>query len=159
MPSKIKRGKVDRGFEREGYWFIRPDDGGEDVFASHVDVCAARESNATLAVGQRVTFRISDPGIDGKVQALRIRVLGNPAATAVEPGKLEYNVWGYVKCFFPKKGFGFLTRIGKGDVFFHVSELPRTADPSDPDFVGSKFAFDIKPTKKGPEAIKIRLVK
>jgi CspA family cold shock protein len=68
MPSgKIKMFKDDKGFG-----FIKPDDGGDDVF---FHVSALREG-AEITVGSAVTFEIGADAKTGKTKAVTVKAWG-----------------------------------------------------------------------------------
>lgn len=56
-----------------GYGFIKPDDGGEDVFVHHTGINAT--GYRQLIEGQRVAFQIV-PGSGGRPMAINVRPLG-----------------------------------------------------------------------------------
>lgn len=55
-----------------GYGFIKPDDGGEDVFVHHTGINAT--GYRELIEGQRVTFQVVS-GSGGRPMAIGVRVL------------------------------------------------------------------------------------
>ncbi|OQS30884.1 hypothetical protein B0T40_24350 [Chromobacterium haemolyticum] len=62
--------------------------------------------------------------------------------------------YGTVKCYFPLKGYGFITREKGKDLFFFFKDLldEKTI------FEGAKVAFSVESTLKGPRAIKVTRV-
>lgn len=58
--------------EDKGYGFIRPQDGGDNVY---VHVSALRAAGVdTVAPGQRLTYEVQSK--DGKVSAVEVKLLG-----------------------------------------------------------------------------------
>ena len=91
--------------ERRGFGFVRTGDTEYFVHVTNI------ESDAILRDGEKVTFK---PVEGGKgLQALDVR--------RESPPELERQV-GTVKDFYDEKGYGFVQRPGKGDVFVHVSD-------------------------------------
>jgi len=60
---------------------------------------------------------------------------------------------GKVKFFNGEKGFGFITQDSGGDLFFHVSEIQGNP-PKD----GDAVEFEVGQGKKGPCAVKVKVV-
>jgi CspA family cold shock protein len=50
--------------DTKGYGFIRPDDGGQDVFVHYTAIQQAGRGRRTLAEGQRVEFDV-EPSLKG----------------------------------------------------------------------------------------------
>lgn len=59
----------------DGYGFIVPDEGGDDVFIHHTGI--EMEGYRRLEKGQRVEFDV-EMGPKGKPQATSVRVIGQP---------------------------------------------------------------------------------
>lgn len=63
---------------------------------------------------------------------------------------------GTVKFFNSEKGYGFISREGKDDVFVHFSQIQmdgyKTLDE------GQKVEFEVGPGRKGEEAQDVRIV-
>ena len=65
---------------------------------------------------------------------------------------------GFVKWFDAKKGYGFITVVGKEDIFVHFSNVQmsgfRKLD------IGDEVEFEIQNSKegKGPEAINVKII-
>ncbi len=63
---------------------------------------------------------------------------------------------GTVKFFNSEKGYGFISREGKDDVFVHFSQIQmdgyKTLDE------GQKVEFEVGPGRKGEEAQDVRVV-
>ena len=53
------------------------------------------------------------------------------------------------------RGFGFISREGERDLFFHIQQLDR-ALAFDKSLVGLKVTFGVEQTKKGERAIGVR---
>lgn len=51
-------GTVEKFFDDKGYGFIRPDDGGKDLFVHYSEV--KMDGRVTLYPGQRVEFEIAE---------------------------------------------------------------------------------------------------
>ena len=65
---------------------------------------------------------------------------------------------GKVKFYNQNSGYGFLSRDGGSDVFFHVRELQRSGIGDDLK-TGDVLEFDVVPVEgKGPKATEIRLL-
>lgn len=62
--------------------------------------------------------------------------------------------YGTVKAYYPIKGFGFITRGAKKDVFFFYGDVKDEADVLE----GAKVKFEVHDTGKGPRAVKIERV-
>ncbi|WP_406238355.1 cold-shock protein [Nocardia sp. NBC_01009] len=64
--------------------------------------------------------------------------------------------YGTVRRFDPKKGFGFITRDGGGDIFVHHSSILapgwRTLEP------GQRVEFSAGRSPKGPAAQEVRVL-
>ena len=60
---------------------------------------------------------------------------------------------GTVKFFNTTKGFGFITPDEGKDIFFHISEV-QGVEPKD----GDKVEFEIGEGRKGPCAIRVKVI-
>lgn len=60
---------------------------------------------------------------------------------------------GTVKFFNTSKGFGFIQQDQGDDIFFHISEI-EGAEPKD----GDKVEYEVGEGKKGPCALKVKVV-
>lgn len=63
---------------------------------------------------------------------------------------------GIVKWFNNKKGFGFITKDGGGDVFVHFSAIKEEGYKKLKE--GEKVEFDVVPSEKGEKAINVTKV-
>lgn len=64
---------------------------------------------------------------------------------------------GTVKWFNDSKGFGFIQQENGPDVFVHQSQI--VADGHRTLSEGDQVTFDVEKGPKGPQAVKVRLVK
>ena len=62
---------------------------------------------------------------------------------------------GTVKWFDGKKGYGFLTREGDKDVFFHATDLRKSGIEDENVDEGHRFEFELAETPRGVKAIKL----
>lgn len=62
---------------------------------------------------------------------------------------------GTVKWFDGKKGYGFLTREGDKDVFFHATDLRKSGIEDENVDEGHRFEFELAQTPRGVKAIKL----
>lgn len=62
---------------------------------------------------------------------------------------------GSVKFFNADKGFGFIKQDSGDDLFFHISEVDGNQELQD----GDKVEFEIGEGRKGPCAIRVKLLK
>ncbi len=62
--------------------------------------------------------------------------------------------YGTVKVYFPIKGYGFITRSEKKDVFFYYEDVRDEADALE----GSRVRFQVQETEKGPRALNVERV-
>jgi len=69
--------------------------------------------------------------------------------------KMPDNQIGTVKWFNERKGFGFIEREGKEDIFVHYSEIRAEKRVLDE---GQRVEFDEKPTSKGVQAGNVKKV-
>jgi CspA family cold shock protein len=67
-------GTLDRYDDQRGFGFIKPDEGGADVFVHLRD--AQRSGLTSLAVGDRLEFLVERSPRDGKIRAAEIRLAG-----------------------------------------------------------------------------------
>ena len=136
----------------KGFGFIRPDDGGSDVFV-HASALE-RAGLGGLNEGDHVTFEVEEDRRSGKLAAVDLRVTGSssgsssasrpdqrsqsnfrPHGGAARPAggsrgsaspQVEGSGSGTVKWFNATKGFGFIQpHQGGEDVFVHISALER----------------------------------
>ncbi|MDR1394409.1 MAG: cold shock domain-containing protein [Bifidobacteriaceae bacterium] len=62
---------------------------------------------------------------------------------------------GKIRFFDEGRGFGFITADDGSDVFLHVTALPQTEEPPRP---GTKVEYDMAETKRGPSALRVRIL-
>jgi CspA family cold shock protein len=62
---------------------------------------------------------------------------------------------GKIRFFDEGRGFGFITADDGADVFLHVSALPAEAEAPR---TGAKVEFDMAETKRGPSALRLRIL-
>ena len=60
---------------------------------------------------------------------------------------------GTIKFFNASKGFGFITQDNGKDIFFHISEVDGP-EPQD----GDKVEFEVGEGKKGPCAVRVKVI-
>jgi CspA family cold shock protein len=73
-----------------------------------------------------------------------------------EEGGVEVKLIGTVKWFSQRRGYGFITKADGEDLFFHRSEVNQR-EGGLPD-EGQKVEFQIRETKKGPEAFNVSVL-
>lgn len=138
----------------KGFGFVRPDNGGEDVF---VHVRELARGLTELVEGDRVTYRLS-AGEKGP-QGSDVRLVGGSGAPAVpargrsgRPTASEAPVSGgegEVARYDAERGFGFITPdAGGDDLFVHVSVV-RSAEPLQE---GDRVRFKVRQSDRGPQA-------
>ena len=62
---------------------------------------------------------------------------------------------GTVSSYNPRRGYGFISRRGGGDVFVHVSALAGREPSLEP---GQRVRFELAPGKRGHQARNVRAV-
>lgn len=118
----------------KGFGFIRNDDEDEDDYFVHVtDIL---DSDLLLS-DEPVRFRPAR-GHKG-LQALDVERLDPPS---MEPEE------GFIKQFNEERGFGFIGRQNKADVFVHMTDIPDVDDVSDIE-VNQKVTFDVIEGRSG----------
>ncbi len=148
----------------KGFGFAELSDGSGDAFV-HSSVLAQNGINA-IQPGETIEVRVG-PGhkgphvtevlsVDSSTAVSAPRRSSFPSARPNEPIS-STAVEGTVKWFNPEKGFGFIAREGGGkDVFVHISVLERSGLTGLNE--GEQVIVDIGEGRKGPEAVKVRLV-
>lgn len=150
----------------KGFGFIKPADGGGDVFFHHESINYAL---VHLAVGQKVEFEFDQSS--EKPRASAVRIVGNllPNVSGVQrsrgnhgpfPNKpaavLKNPIEGEIAALVLEKGFGFIkSSEGGEDLFFHNSAINY---PLESLAVGQKVTFDIDATAEKPRAGAVTIV-
>jgi CspA family cold shock protein len=143
-----RRGVVKWYHPYDGVGFIRPDDGGDDVLFSELNL--ERADILSILPGQRVEFS-SVEGERGPM-ALDIQEVAD-TPESVAPG----NGWsaGRVKWFNPSEGIGFIVPdVGDNDVFVHTSSLE--AEGLSTLVEGQRVEFRVFWGERGPMADRVR---
>jgi cold shock CspA family protein len=78
-------GKVSMFFVRKGFGFIKPDDGGDEIFVHHSAIQA--EGFTTLADGEDVEYDVETNPENQKARAVNVRGPGGAAVQGVPKGK------------------------------------------------------------------------
>jgi CspA family cold shock protein len=143
----------------KGFGFVRPDNGGEDVFVHVRDLARGLDG---LAEGDRVTFRVS-AGEKGP-QGSDVRVVGGSASAAPARGRSGRPMAsaapvgggeGTVARYDAERGFGFITPdAGGDDLFVHVSVV-RGADALEE---GDRVRYKVRQSDRGPQADGVELL-
>lgn len=107
-----------------GFGFVRPDDGGEDIFV-HV---SAVEAAGLSAIGEGDVLEFDVENRNGRFTATELDLIEparlRPAGSDADLAR------GVVRWFNTAKGFGFIQpEAGGEDVFVHVSAVERAGLP------------------------------
>jgi cold shock protein len=150
----------------KGFGFIELSDGSGDAFL-HGSVLAQDGINA-IQPGATLEVRVG-PGHKGPHVTEVLNVDSSTAISAPRRSSLPQQgsngpasdsaveETGTVKWFNFEKGFGFIARDGGGkDVFVHVSAIERSGLTALNE--GEQVIVDIVEGRKGPEALKVRLL-
>lgn len=66
---------------------------------------------------------------------------------------------GKIKHFNDEKKYGFIgPDAGGGDIFFHVSDIPKGTKTADNALVGRDCSYEVGEGTRGPKAVSIQLV-
>lgn len=68
----MMQGKVTKYFPMRGFGFVKPDDGGQDLFLHIRDMVGGEPDD--LPAGTRVSYE-TEPGRDGRLRAVSVKVL------------------------------------------------------------------------------------
>ena len=149
----------------KGFGFIQLSDGSGDAFL-HSSVLAWGGIEV-LQPGESLEVRIG-PGHKGPhvTQVLSVdpsmavsapRRSGFSEATSISPPETSVEQAGTVKWFNAEKGYGFIALAdGQSDIFVHASALERSGLPALDG--GQQVVVDIGEGRKGPQAVRVRLV-
>lgn len=154
----------------KGFGFVTLADGGGDAFL-HASI-VQRSGETAVAPGTTLEVR-TGPGPKGPQVT---EILSVDASTAMaepprrprpdRPDRPAYGAieeaatteeFGTVKFYAPDRGFGFIERDRGGkDIFVHVTALNRSGlDKLDP---GQRVGVDVTEGRKGPEAVRVRMI-
>ena len=151
-----RRGRIRRFDASKGWGFITSEDKPrEDIFVHCSDVIPDGPGKISLSIGQLVSY---DVGADrnGKKKAKRVTALEGSSTKISDQIEYEYDCEGKVSTFDQQKGFGFIERDGKPDVFFHMSNFEGEQKHNKKNVLGMYVLYDIIPAEKGPKAVNIR---
>ena len=147
----------------KGFGFVELSDGSGDAFL-HGSVLAQSGIN-TAQPGETLEVRVG-PGhkgphvtevlsIDSSTAVPMASRRSNAQATTLNGPSVEET--GTVKWFNADKGYGFIAPNGGGrDVFVHISALERAGIAALSE--GQTVVVDVVEGRKGPEAVRVRLI-
>lgn len=78
-------GNVTMFFVRKGFGFIKPEDGGDEIFVHHSSIQG--EGFTTLADGEAVEYEVETSPENGKVRAINVTGPDGAAVQGVPRGK------------------------------------------------------------------------
>ncbi len=148
----------------KGFGFIKPSDGGDDVFFHHATINYTLDH---LAVGQQVEFQIDEEAEKPRAAAVRIvgKLLPNLSGIQKSRGrqggpapnkpaaKLQDPQPGVITSIVLEKGFGFISsNDGGDDLFFHNSAINY---PLETLAVGQTVTYDADLDAEKPRAIAV----
>jgi cold shock CspA family protein len=84
---QAQKGKLARWIEEKGFGFIKPDDGGADIF---IHISALRGMSRTPVVGDVIMYETSFDD-KGKVRAVNAKIEGVPVALTISPINTKNN--------------------------------------------------------------------
>lgn len=128
MSEERKKGKVKFFNDQRGFGFIQHE--GDDYFVHISNV-----EDDSLLDGEQVTFKAVE-GFKG-LQAIEVRRVDPPSMVKDE---------GTVHSFNEERGFGFIKREGKADVFVHFSDVISEVDTLNS---GDVVSFKVRKKYKG----------
>lgn len=123
----------------KGFGFIKPDDGGEQVFVHFSEVLDGRWN---VKNGDQVTYKRHFNKEKGKYKAVQVRKTGSDGASGCD-GENQRERTGIVVNWNTKKGFGFIKpNDGSNSLFCHMSEIMDMDGVTDGDRVTYVRQFD-----------------
>jgi cold shock protein len=159
------RGAVKWFNPEKGFGFIVLSDGSGDAFL-HESVLA-QSGFSIVQPGETLEVRVG-PGhkgphvtevlsVDSSTAIPATRRSSPPRAISNSPIDVSAEQSGTVKWFNPEKGYGFIALADREqDVFVHISALERSGLTGLAE--GQQVVVDVGEGRKGPEAVKVRLL-
>jgi CspA family cold shock protein len=159
------RGVVKWFSPEKGFGFIVLSDGSGDAFL-HESVLA-QSGFSIVQPGETLEVRVG-PGhkgphvtevlsVDSSTAAPATRRSSPPRMASNSPIDVSAEQSGTVKWFNPEKGYGFIALADREqDVFVHISALERSGLTGLAE--GQQVVVDVGEGRKGPEAVKVRLL-
>ena len=132
---------------QKGFGFIKPDNGGDDVFV-HASATVEREAVQSLTEGQRVSFDVVSKRVGKSASNLRLS----------EPAPHEQtSETGTVKWFNTKKGFGFIRSDNDGSDVFVSAVFNSTAQQGLTE--GQRVSYDVTSWNGNKSVANLRVLK